>query len=731
MTDTMSTSQVTAVPGQLSYLSEEERLSGIRLVLGEQRLNSSPLARVLAPLLVSLDWFGSPRNLHGQLPSDPSCFEREHLSALLQEIGFRLSVWQPSTRQTRPQPLITGTLCVAEDECAVYLGQVDGVEWWHDGISTRSDWQPPVGAQWLLVQRDISHTPLGASQPNWFSGLLALARREMTGIAWVSLVINLLALGVSLFTMTVYNRVIPSGTTDTLWNLAFAALLAVAGGWWLRLGRTLTVSQLGSWSGIKVGDAALRKTMGLSPEAGSRGGITSVMNRFRSLATVRTFVSGLTTGGMIDLPFVGVFLLVIALLGGWLVLVPMLGLLAFYLAAKLTTGYLRQRTQAASRASVRLQENVHAAVSRLRVLQGVSGHEVWMARLADLAVDAAEANKNVNLAMALVQSVGHSIGMLTVLATMATGITLVLEGVMNAGGLIATMMLIWRVTTPAQQVFLGAVRLQNARDSVQRIDQLMASVGELSNPQLCSPITALAPVVKSDRLFYRYQASSEPALNGISFDVAEGERVVVAGPNGAGKSTLLSCLAGIATPQNGRVMVGGRDIRQFDPADYRSWVGFLPQDVTFLPVIVKAFLSLGHIGVSVAEMEQELRRVAGERWWQLFGVSSAEQAFELTLIPDGRSPLQMRLRNVLGLVHALLGQPRLLLLDDPLNDEDPVLDARLSALLDQLHGKTTVIIATHRPEFIKAADKLAILDQGNLVYFGEVNKEEETELPSA
>jgi ABC-type bacteriocin/lantibiotic exporter with double-glycine peptidase domain len=717
---TMSENTRESRPSSRAYLDESERMRRIAEILGPERMQSSPVARCVPAMLVALDWFGAPRTLAHSLPLDSETFDVGELSSMLSDIGFGIHRSDQSTTENLP----VGSLLLGASECHVYLGRSGGRDWWHDGEQVTAEWKPQGSETTLAVHRDVAFTPIDAPQPGWFRQLVSKARKELTGVAFVSLVANVLALTLSLFTMTVYNKVIPSGTTGSLFTLMTAALIAIIGGWWLRLGRAGVFNQLAAWVGANVGDAAMRKTMSLSPEMSSRMGLNSSMTRMRSLAGVRSLFSGVNAAAMVDFPFVVVFLFVIALLGGWIVFVPIIGLALFVLMARLFSGLVQARSVRASRSSNKLQEEMVAASGRLRALQGMPGQQAWLRRLAELSSQAANANRDSARIMALMQSIGHAIGMFTVLATMAIGISLVLSGGMSMGGLIASMMLIWRITTPAQRFFMSSVRVKQARDSANQLERLMITPGEMSNPQISSPIEDLPARISADRLFYRYNAQSEPALNGISFEIEQGECVAVIGPNGSGKTTLLNCLAGLLPAQNGRILIDERDIRQFDPSDYRAWVGYQPQAVRLLPVSLREFLRLGHLTASEERMKAALVRAAGSRWFEHFEAVSADEALDSLLVPSRDDARAIRQRNILGFSQAILGKPAMVLLDDPLNDEDPQLDGFLQANLDAMRGRTTVIMATHRPEFIEKADKVVILDRGNLVYFGPVNKEE-------
>lgn len=704
-------------------LNEASRLQGIREVIGAQTLAKSHLARCLAPALVALDWFGAPRNLVADIPEHGQ-FSDKDLRNILKNQGFSC-VKHERLSEIGVSSLPVGSITFSDDDSHVFLGEINGRVYWHDGETLKQDWKPTGKERVLTVHPDVNYVPIAAPQPSWLGKLFAMAQKEATGIIIVSLFINILALAVSLFTMSVYNHVIPTGATGNLWVLTVAAIFAIVGGWLLRLGRARVISQLGAWVGVHVGDTAMKKALSLSPEITSRAGLNNNLGKMRTLAGLRGFVSGTNAVALIDYPFVIIFLIVIAILGEWIVLVPIIGLAGFAIASKIFSQLLMTKSMLSSRANVRLQEEIVAASSRIRALQGISGQQIWLKRLSELARQAGIANKESASTMALMQSVSHALGQYTVLATMAVGVSLVLTNVMNAGGLIATMMLIWRITTPAQRQLMSSNSVRQVKSSARQFEQLLNTVGEMSNPQVFSPMDDLKASVSADRVFYRYGMGTEPALNGISFDVEAGEMVAVIGPNGSGKTTLLNCLAGLITPQNGRVFAGGRDIRQFDPSDYRGWIGYQFQSVELLPVTVREFLKLGHHKSSDEDINSVLTSLCGPSWWILFGQKNADEALALKLIPSREDPSAIRLKTLLALAHALLEKPKVLLLDDPFNEQDLMLEEYFRNCLESLRGTTTIILATHRADLIEHADKVAILDSGNLIYFGEVNSEQQ------
>lgn len=704
----------------LNYASEAARMAGLRGVLGEQRL-AHPLARCISPLLVALDWFGAPQSILQSLPADGQPLTVPDLQELLRELGYqtRLSPWQPG--QTPRQ----ASVLLRPGAVFVYLGCYEGKDCWHDGEQVTFAVQLQSGDMLLSVRKAVEYKPTDAAHPGWLSKLVVTARREISGVLLISLVANLLTLAVSLFTMFVYNTIIPSGAMLTLLAVTLGALIAVLGGWGLRMARARILARMTAWAGAKIGNLAYRKTLGLPLELSSRVGVDSNMSRLRSIESVRQWFGGAGGAVSADYPFAFIFLLVIALLGGWIVLVPLSSLLLFALLAKPMALYVEGRANRVGVVSRQLNDISLTLTLHLRSLNGVAGSVLWYRRIAEMVADGAEANRDYAMATGLAQTVAQALSSLTVLATMGVGVSLVLQQSMSTGGLIASMMLIWRITTPAQQMFSNQVRLRQLTDATRQLDRLLQIVGEMANPQSVAPISDLQHDIVIDRLYYRYNAEREAALNGVSFAIPAGQIVAVVGPNGAGKSTLLEIIAGIRLPHSGRVLVGGRDIRQFDLGDYRAWTGYVPQQVHGLPITVREALTLRFPVATDAMLYQSMTRVAGPDWWRLLGGESAQQALSLVIDPWGENPDDVRNRMIVRLASATLEVPAIIVLDDPIGDRDPQLDGYLRCMLESLRGRSTIIMATHRPDLIRLADQVAILNEGALLHFGPVAPDEQ------
>lgn len=699
--------------------SETVWLERLEAAVGADRRNASPVAAALPAMLVALGWLGTARSLAALLPPADTPMTLDHLELILPILGYRTRRMVATGAPSDTNRLPTGSLVrTRSGDFGIYLGRPEDKDLWLVNGS-HVNLAPSNGDAILAVEPDINFQAVNEARPNWFRGLFEQMRSQIVQLFAVSFIINIAALSVSLYTMVVYSVVIPSGALATIWSLALLAVVVTAGGWALSIGRQFLSSSMAAWAGTRIGAATMGKMLALPMETTTRPGAQNNLVRLRGFENARTFLSGAGGLNLIDYPFIIIFLVVIALMGGWLVFVPIVALLAYAGLALPTSDYVASKSAAAGVASGRLEENAISAFYGMNAFHHAGAHSRWLSNFAKLARESAARNRDYAIAVARAQAIGQMLSMLTVLATLCVGIILVLGGMMHAGGLVAAMMLIWRITTPAQQAFSSMVRLRQVRSSIRQLDQLMATPAESTGSEFSSPAGLANVTLAADRIYYRPDADYDAALNGVSFSARAGERVAIVGPSGSGKSVLLECLAGLRRPQSGRVLIGGRDIRQFDATEYRAWIGYVPQFVPALPITVRDYLRLRVPTLDDADAFAALERVIGPDWRQLsaFG-RSADKVLDRELNPFSEDIAELQFRHLIAFVAATLNQPAVLLLDGDGIAGTPEWEPRILRYLDSIRGTTTVVWAPHSAEHIQACQQVVVLDRGNVLRAG-------------
>jgi ATP-binding cassette, subfamily C, bacterial LapB len=714
----MTTNQA-ATPKRCASWSEAVWLERLEGAVGAERRAASPIAAALPDMLVALGWLGTVRSLAALLPPPEVPLTLRHIELLLPAIGFRTSRAPATGTAADTRRLRAGSLTLRRNgEVAIYLGHPDDEDLWFVNGGQR-ELQLAKGDTILSVEPDIDFHPIDEPRPNWFRRLFERMRDQLFALFSMSLVINVLAVAVSLYVLTVYGMVIPSGATTTIGGIALVAVVAVVGGWALRVGRQIVTSQLGSWAGTRIGSSAMCKVLALPLDISTKFGVQNNIVRMRGVENARTFLSGAGGLNLMDYPFIVIFLITIAAMGGWLVFVPILALLTFAALAFPTSDYVGSKSTAAGIAAGQLEEHAVSALLGINAFYKAGADNKWLVRFADLARESAACNRDYAIAVARAQTIGHGLSLLTVLATLCTGIVLVLEGTMNPAGLVAAMMLIWRITLPAEQAFGSLVRLRQVSASIAQLDNLMAMPAERTGVEFSSPVGIDKPDLVADRIYFRPSADFDAALNGVSFTAPAGARVAIVGPNAGGKTALLECLAGLRLPQAGRVLVAGRDIRQFDTTEYRAWLGYVPQTMPALPLTVRDYLRLRMPTLQDAVALAAFERVIGPDWRQLpVFADAADNVLGRTLNPFTEDHAELQFRQLTAFVAATLGQPAVLLIDGGGVGGNLGWEERILRYLDSIRGSTTVVWAPYTMAHIQTCDQIVILERGSVLRAG-------------
>jgi ATP-binding cassette subfamily C protein/ATP-binding cassette subfamily C protein LapB len=532
----------------------------------------------------------------------------------------------------------------------------------------------------------------------------------IAGLFALSLLGSAASIALGLVVMITFDMVIPTGHTEALAVLAAGFLLALAIDISARALIARGIGHLGERAERRVLTLVFEKVMRLSWLSVAAQDPASQVARMREVEAARELFSGPLPQLILQVPLVVLFLLVIWLISGPLVLVPLAVLplqilAALVLVPRARVAERRAATLIAERRRVMLETLSHAMT-----LRAVGAEAAWLARFRDLSAGAASAQARATLASHSVQAVVQA-GMPVSAAALATvGAHLVIQGVITSGALVASIMMSWRMLAPMQSLLLAASRGRQVADSVRQLHRLQ-SLREEPRPPPDAPMpTPRDHSLRFDRAFYRPTPNAEPVLAGVSLAVPAGARVAVTGPSGAGKSSLLRLALGLAQPQAGAVLFGGVNLAQFEPAELRARIGYVPQRPGLIYGTIAQNLRLA----APAAVENELEAVCDEIGI-LDDLRVLPEGFATRIDDLGKERLSQGLGQGLAIAQALLRRPRLLLLDDPTRGLDAARIARLDALLDRLRGRVTILMVTHRIAQLRACDLVVTLERGVVV----------------
>ncbi|WP_429416823.1 type I secretion system permease/ATPase [Pseudomonas plecoglossicida] len=601
--------------------------------------------------------------------------------------------------------------------------------WGEDGRALVLPCEAGGGEQWLeretLAQAYSGHalfarprhtlenlrSPLLPRVDAWFRDTLRHSRWLYGDALLASLLINLLGLMVPLFVMQTYDRVVPNQALSTLWMLVAGLFIGTAFELVLRMVRAHLLDQAGKKTDLILSATLFERITGMSMKAkpATIGGFAQSIHDFQGL---REFLTAVTLTSIIDLPFVALMLLVIGLLGGWLVLIP---LIAFPLAvgfALLIQARLRDTVQKSLSLGAVRQALLIETLGGLETLKACGAESErqyqWEHTNGAIARLDAHARNLSSLASNGTLFIQQFCGMATIVA----GVYSIIAGNLSVGALVASYMLGSRVLAPLGQIAGLITRYQQAQLTMRSTDALMALPQERQADQQALEHTTLKGGLALSHVSFRYPGQTGPALQDVTLAVKPGERIGIIGRSGSGKSTLGRMLMGFHHPDEGQVLLDNLDLRQLDIADLRSQLGYVAHDLPLLAGSLRDNLTLGARHISDARMLE----VA-----ELTGVSELARqhphGFERPVGERGQL-LSGGQRQTVLLARALLLEPPILILDEPTSHMDNSSEEQLRQRLSAWVPGKTLLLVTHRTSMLSLVDRLLVLDNGKIVADG-------------
>lgn len=673
------------------------------------------LANCLIALLTALDWRGDLKHVAEALP---------HFAETLDLTGFR-NVMANLNYLSRPDALTLGEidprlmpcLFIPEGGAALILlkRDKDGGVLAFDGekalIETLALDKRTRGAAYFFQPASEESEELLARQRQvgWFRAIAERFRPLLWQIFSLTFFINLMALASPLFVMSVYDRVVPTGSMSTLAWLLVGIALALTVEHVLSSMRSKAVAYLGGRLDYIFGNAVFQRILSLSAAFTERATVGAQVARLKEFEAVRDFFNGPMAFVVFEIPFVVLFMAVLTAIGGSAVLIVILAAAVFSVIGKISYPLLQRSSSLAGRSMGRRSEFLTETVEKLRVIKNGGYERVWLERFRQISGKAATSEFQSGQIQIVVSTIANTVTMVSGLSVIAFSVYKVLDNEMTTGGVVAAMILVWRVLSPLQTACVSLPRFERVVNSVKQIDSLMNLKPEREIKAETRPVARLRGHVVFSRVSFRYTAETDPALVGVSFEAKPGEVIGLIGPNGSGKSTVLKLIAGLYQPQAGSIRVDNHDLRQIDPVDLRTSMAYVPQTCSVFFGTIAQNLRLA----SPTALDEELR-IAANQARVLDDILGLPDGFN-TKLGDSRSDhFSASFMQRLSLARAYLKRAPIMLFDEPVTGLDAASDTYFINMVNALRGHSTIFIVTHRPSHLAAADKVLVFQNGYL-----------------
>ena len=681
----------------------------------------SPYAACLLPLLSALGWQNFGRDLIEALPHHSDSFDIVDLRNVLVSLGYDSTVQSLHLNQLNRE--LTPCLFLANNGSKFIVLEIDEEEALVFDVKNQEQVQIPLrhqpGTAYLFTDLQPTHEVLGdgGKHKTWFAQLMERFKSMLMHVLVTTFFINMITLSVPLFIMLIYDKVIGARSLDTLPMLVLGVGVAILTDLGLRIIRAQKLGAIAGRLDYLVGTEVFRQILYLPPQFTERATLTTQIARLKQFDSIRDLFVGPTAASLLELPFVMIFVFVIAIIGGWLALVPVVmvilyGLFAVFWLPKLNHDIARTGKVKHIRNTALIE-----TIAGRREIKAIAAEENWSERFRETSGDAETIAREMEDGNAVLNSVAQTIMSLSGAAILGFGALAVMNQSMTVGALIATMALSWRVLAPLQSLFLSYSRHEQVFATIKQINQLMQRKVERVRGRSSLLLPKINGRVKFENVSFRYTPQDDPSLLGVNFDIAEGEMVAIVGNTGAGKSTILKLIAGMYKPQGGALKIDNADLRQFNAIELRRSISYVPQKHRLFHGTIAQNLRLNN----VLATDEELR-FAADKAGILKDIEAFPDGFETQLGDHASERLPRGFARSLTMARAYARNAPIILLDEPGAGLDPASDELFMRNLATMKGEHTIIMASHRPSHIRLADRVILLQGGSVAFNGDPDK---------
>jgi ATP-binding cassette subfamily C protein LapB len=536
-------------------------------------------------------------------------------------------------------------------------------------------------------------------------------KRVLFNIVLASILANILALGIALFSMQVYDRVIRNSGFQTLKVMTVGVLIAITLEILMRYLRSVLLDRECTRIDYELSEWFFRRAIGIRMET-RPSTLGSFAAQIRNLDMIRGLLSSTPLFILVDLPFALLFILVIYFIGDSLVIVPIvmvpLTLVAAVMFRRIIGGDVQGNQELSNRKSGTLVESVGGIDS----IKAFGAENLMIDRWCTLESALSKGEASIRYHGALTDNIVGSLQKVGKVVMLVYGAYLVVDGQMTMGGLIACKILSSRVMGPIGRLPSLQLQWAQAKSALERLDHLIALPNELDEASHQLTPGTLEGSIRLERVRFFYDKHARPAIDFSPvppLNIAAGERVGVIGPVGSGKSTLLKIASGLWRPQDGQAFLGGVDMSMILPDTLRTFIAYVPQDIRLISGTLRDNLVFGMEDPGDDAILEAARETG------LMDLIHSHSLGVALPISEGGSGISGGQKQLVALTRILLLRPSVLLLDEPTSSMDNETEARVVEILGKLVADgATLILSTHKSALLPMLDRLLVVNQGRL-----------------
>lgn len=659
----------------------------------------------------------SPEQLTHEYAEDGRMFGRTEVLLAAKKLGLKAKSARSSLSRLSHTPL-PAIAADGDGRFFIIARLDDGKALIHDPQAQRPEVLSfeELEARWtgelILIRSESSLAgDLARFDFSWFIPAIVKYRKLLGEVLLVSFVLNVFALLTPLFFQVVMDKVLVHRGLTTLDVIAIGLLGIMVFETLLSGLRSYVFAHTASRIDVELGSRLFRHLVTLPLAYFQARRVGDSVARVRELENIRSFLTGNSITLILDVLFSVVFIAVMFMYSGWLTLVVILSLPLYFIVSLLITPVLRARLNESFTRGAENQAFLVETINGIDTLKSMAVepqiNRKWDNQLAGYV---AASFKTQTLSTIANESVGF-IGKLVTVTTLWLGARLVVEGDLSVGQLIAFNMLAGRVSQPIMRLAQLWTNFQQTGVSVQRLGDILNTRTELSQNSR-SALPPLRGDVEFDQVQFRYRPDGSEVLRGISLTIKAGEVIGVVGRSGSGKSTLTRLLQRLYTPERGRVLVDGMDLALADVSSLRRQIGVVLQDNMLFARSIRENIALVDPGTPIEAVMQAAKMAGAHEF-----ILELPEGYD-TVVGEHGASLSGGQRQRIAIARALIGNPRILIFDEATSALDYESERIIQQNMQAICKGRTVIIIAHRLSAVRDANRILVMDRGQIVEQG-------------
>ncbi|MFY9142519.1 type I secretion system permease/ATPase [Sulfuricurvum sp.] len=562
-----------------------------------------------------------------------------------------------------------------------------------------------------FVYNENDSLTLNVKHKHWFWDTIKLSKNIYRDVIYATVLVNLFVLASPLFTMSVYDRVIPNNATETLWVFAIGVLVVYTIDTFLKFTRAMLLESAGKKSDIIMSSMIFEKVLDLKMASHPKS-VGSFASNLKDFDSIRSFLTNATLTALVDFPFALLFLLVIGYIGGWMVVVPIVMMLLILGYALFMRNALRESIEETHKASAAKSSIMIEALQNIETLKtlGASGQVQWAWE--EATGEIAQRSLKSRLISTSISTVTGFLTQLTTVLLVIVGVYLIGEHELTMGGLIAVIIIAGRTVAPMGQAAALIANYSDAKSAYDVLEGIISQPSERPHGKKFITRPKFKGEIEFKDVSFAYDEADHSALKNISFTIKAGEKVAIIGRIGSGKSTISKLLLHLYEPTEGSILLDGIDIKQIDPADLRKNISYVSQDITLFK------------GNAKDNIAYRSTRASDEQMIRASVISGADEfirkhpkGYEMPIGERGMG-LSGGQRQSIGIARALLFESPIIIMDEPTNAMDQLSENRLIANLKSYLEDKTAILITQKNTILPLVDRIIVMNEGTIYLDG-------------